>query len=155
MHSYNWTNNPNQVVIIFSLKLLCWYAKITCSYAHNLLSSLISTLKIFNRVLRHLRSQLIWVTIIPSLVMLDFQWDKMVIDMFQHFISIIRVRALIMDFFFPYVCNEHAMGDNNEPIKLNLYVPFCKCWFVLIEGFYSLGIISAEAKNSVDYIVTR
>ena len=43
------------------------------------------------------------------------------------------------------------MGDNNEPIKLNLYVPFCKCWFVLIEGFYSFGIISAKAKNSVDY----
>lgn len=36
-----------------------------------------------------------------------------------------------MIFSFSYVCHEHdAMGENIGPIKLKLYVPFCKCWFL-------------------------
>ena len=41
-----------------------------------------------------------------------------------------------MIFLFPCVCHEHDMGDNIGPTKLNLYVPFCKCWFILIESFF-------------------
>ena len=60
----------------------------------------------------------------------------MIFYILQHFVNIIRVRALIMIFLFPCVCHEHDMGDNIGPTKLNLYVPFCKCWFILIESFF-------------------